>query len=132
MAGGGGLPKARHVLKADAAFRAVVGLGLLAGPLYAGPGVAGLATQGAGVLALGWAVVLATIVAAGAPATRVVVGGNALASLGGVAVVVGWMGSDTLGGGFVASGLLAVLALGLLGFGVMSGLYWGRLRQAAR
>lgn len=124
----GGLPKARHVLKLDAAFRAVLGAGLLTAPLWLAPPA--LFAQGAGVLLLAWAVVLVTAVPAGAPATRVVVAGNAAGSLGLVALIVAWLGSGSLSGGFLASGLLAVAALGLLGFGVMSALYWGRLRQA--
>lgn len=125
----GPLPKARHVLKADAAFRAVLGLVLVAAAPFVLSGPAVFA-QAAGVLLLGWAVVLRGAVAAGAPAVRLVAAGNAVASLAGVAVIFGWLSSVDKGVGFAATAPAAAVALALLVSGVFSALYWGRLKNA--
>ncbi|WP_404382758.1 hypothetical protein [Caenispirillum salinarum] len=123
----GPLPKARTVLKADAAFRAVLGLVLLAGAPLVLEGAAVFA-QAAGALLVGWAVALKGAVATGAPAVRLVAGGNAVASLLGVVVVFSWMPAAGAAGGFAATAPAAVVALALLVFGVFSALYWGRLK----
>lgn len=124
----GPLPKARHVLKADAVFRMVLGGALVIGAPFALSGPA-VFPQGAGALLLGWAVVLRGAVAAGAPTVRLVAAGNAVASLLGAVMIFGWMATAGEGARFLATAPAAVVALALLVFGVLSALYWGRLKN---
>lgn len=123
----GPLPKARYVLKADAVFRAVLGLLLVVGAPAVLTGSV-LFAQTAGVLLLGWALVLRGVVDAGSSAVRLVTGANAVASLAGMIVIFGWLSSSGEDVGFIATLPGAGVALALLVFGVFSALYWGRLR----
>lgn len=118
------------MLKADALFRGVLGLALLAGApvVLSSPAVFAQAT---GVLLLGWAVVLRGAVAAGPATVRLVAAGNAVASLLGVVTIFGWLSTAGQGVGFAVTAPAAVVAMALLVFGVFSALYWGRLRGAA-
>lgn len=133
----GGLPKARVILKADAALSAALGLLLLLAPagmlaaLDLPAPVPGLWTHLCGVMLLGFAVALAQAAPAGPAAARVVCGAAAVVNLASVAVIFAALGSETLGIGFLGAGLLALLAVVRLGFGALEAVYWGRLKGAA-
>lgn len=141
----GGLPKARIILRADAALSALLAALLLLSPTgllalldlpdpthpAAAPG-AWLWAQIAGLTTGAFAVALATAPAAGPPAARVVCGAAAVANLGSAALIVAALGSGTLGTGFAGAALLALVAVARLGFGTLEAIYWGRLRGAAR
>lgn len=132
----GGLPKARTILKADAAVSALLAVLLLLSPtgilaLLDLPAPA-LWAPLAGVLTGAFAVALAAAPAAGPPAARVVCGAAAVANLGSAAVIVAGLGSGTLGTGFLGAALLGLLAVVRLGFGALEAVYWGRLKGAAR